>query len=124
MNTTSSIHPSHARDAKPFSAVSGFSDPTTLRNRKSLWLPIAIWTVFCAGLLLQLFSPHLQIAHDAFVIPQDVILQGMPIDPRSLVQQEKLIQLSSALLVLAGATALALYYRRTLLKYATGTGEN
>ncbi len=114
-----------AHPSTPFSeAASRFREPATPSRKISLWFPLAIWTVFLAGLVLQLFSPHLQIAHDAFVIPQDAIRPGMPVDPRSLVRLEKGIQLASALLVLSGATGLALFYRRTLLQYATGKSES
>ena len=119
----SPLHPTPSSIPFP-EAASRFHAPTTTSNKISLWLPLAIWTIFLAGLLLQLFSPHLQIAHNAFVIPQDAVRPGMPVDPRSLVQLEKSIQIASALLVLAGATGLALFYRRTLLKYALGKAEN
>jgi len=100
------------------------NDLKTFRRSNALWLPYAIWTIFLAGVLLQLFSPHLQIAHNAFVIPPDAIRQGMLLDPTALVRQEKTIQLLSALLVLAGATGLALLYRHTLLRHFWDKGQN
>jgi NhaP-type Na+/H+ or K+/H+ antiporter len=99
------------------------SDLPPNRQRNSLLIPISIWAVFLAGLMLQLFSPHLQIDHNSFVIPQDLINQGVPIDPRALVRQERVIQICSALLALAGAIGLALYYRRALSRSWSGRGE-
>ena len=91
--------------------------------RPSLALPICIWAVFAAGLLLQLFSPHLQIAHNAFVMPADAVSRGLPVDPRALVQRERMVQVCSALLALSGAIGLAVYYRRTLVRSFSGRGE-
>jgi hypothetical protein len=99
------------------------SDLSPNRDKTSLLVPLSIWAVFLTGLLLQLFSPHLQVAHDSFVIPADVMSRGSPVDPHALVRQERMIQLSSALLVLAGAIGLALFYRRTLFRYLFGKGE-
>lgn len=93
------------------------------RNKTSRLVPLSIWTVFLVGLLLQLFSPHLRVAHDSFVIPADVMSRGLPVDPRALVKREKMIQLSSALLALSGAIGLAVYYRRTLFRHSPGKGE-
>jgi hypothetical protein len=133
VNTVSLVHPFHPADAANLSeSESGSShrlerrestaapDAATDRGRKALWIPLAMWAVLLVGLLLQLFSPHLQIAHNSFVIPPELVRQGMPLDPRALVQQERMIQLCSALLVLTGASGLGLYYRRILLKYASG----
>ena len=89
-------------------------------SKKSLWLPLLLWAIFVAGLALQLFAPHLGIAHNAFVIPPGLATHGSAVDPRALVQKEKMMQLSSALLVLAGAIGLALYYRRSLLRHLLG----
>jgi len=100
------------------------NESANLRGSNTFWLSLAIWSIFLSGVLLQLFSPHLQIAHNAFVIPPDLIRAGTPLDPRALVQQEKAIQLSSALLVLAGATGLAVFYRRTLLMHLSGKDKN
>jgi hypothetical protein len=99
------------------------SDRSPNRNRPSPLVPLVIWAVFFSGLLLQLFSPHLRISHDSFVIPQDEVSQGSVIDPRALIAKERTIQLCSALLTLAGAIGLALYYRRTLLKYVSRSRE-
>jgi hypothetical protein len=99
------------------------SDRSPNRNRPSPLVPLVIWAVFFSGLLLQLFSPHLRISHDSFVIPQDAVSQGSVIDPRALIAKERTIQLCSALLTLAGAIGLAVYYRRTLLKYVSRSRE-
>jgi hypothetical protein len=84
------------------------------------WLPFAIWAVFLSGLLLQLFSPHLRVVHNAFVIPPDLANRGTPVDPRALVQKERTIQMCSAFLALVGAAGLALWYRHTLLQSLLG----
>jgi len=83
-------------------------------------MPLLLWAIFLAGLALQLFSPHLRIAHDAFVISPDLVTPGSVVDPHALVQRERMIQLYSALLVLAGAIGLGLYYRRSLLRHLLG----
>lgn len=86
-------------------------------------IPLFIWAIFLLGLSLQLLSPHLRIEHDSFVMPADGISRGVPIDPRALVKQQKTMQLCSALLSLAGALGLALYYRRALFEHLPGRGE-
>jgi hypothetical protein len=93
------------------------------QTKKSPLVPLAIWAVFLAGLLLQAFSPHLRIDHDSFVMPADGISRGVPIDPRALVKQQKTMQLCSALLAVAGAAGLAIYYRRTLFRHLPGQSE-
>jgi len=118
VSTAIPLLPHHPKSATP-------TREAAIRLNKSAFLvPLAIWTIFLIGLLLQLFSPHLQIAHDSFVIPQDLVHSGTPLDPHALVQKERIIQSFSALLVLAGAVGLALYYRRTLLKSLSGKSEN
>jgi len=118
VSTTTSLFPHHSEAATHSrAAASRFSQPSFL-------VPLAIWSVFLIGLLLQLFSPHLQIAHDSFVIPQDLVHTGTPLDPHALVQKERIIQSFSGILVLAGAVGLALFYRRTLLLSLSGKSEN
>jgi len=84
------------------------------KPRRSVIPPALLWFVFCAGLALQYFSPHLAVEHDSFVIPQTAMKPGSAIDPRALVRRERLIQGASAGLVLAGAVGLALWYRELL----------
>jgi hypothetical protein len=125
VSTTIPLYPSRQKEATlPRVAASRFNDPATRHNRSSLLVPLTIWAIFLIGLSLQLFSPHLQIAHDSFVIPQDLVHPGTPLDPHALVQKERIIQSFSALLVLVGAVGLAFYYRRTLLKSFSGKSEN
>ena len=97
-----------------------YSDPSPNPNKPSLLIPILIWAIFLSGLLLQFFSPHLRIDHDAFLMPPDSTGHGLPIDPQALVRRERMIQLLSAFLSVTGAVCLALYYRRTLLSYLPG----
>ena len=96
------------------------SDMPPNTKKPSLLIPSLIWAVFLSGLLLQWFSPHLRIEHDAFVMPQDAAARGVPIDPQALVRRERMIQLSSAFLSVTGAVCLALYYRRSLSSYLPG----
>jgi len=123
VSTAIPLYPNHPKDSTPSrEAASRINDPRL--GKSSLLVPFAIWSVFLIGLLLQLFSPHLQIAHDSFVIPQDLVHSGTSLDPHALVQKERIIQSFSALLVLAGAVGLAFFYRHTLLKSLTGKSAN
>ena len=84
------------------------------QTRRSVVKPALLWLLFCAGLGLQFFSPHLKVEHDSFVIPQSAMKAGSVIDPRALVHRERLIQGASAGLVLVGTIGLAICYREAL----------
>ncbi len=105
---------------RPALPLTDSSVPTT---KKPLWIPAVLWAVFLAGLALQLFSPHLSIAHNAFVIPPSLADHGSTLDPRALVQKERMIQSFSALFSLTGAIGLGLYYRRSLLRHLLGKDD-
>jgi hypothetical protein len=87
-----------------------------VKPRRSVVKPTLLWLVFCAGLALQLLSPHLRVEHDSFVIPESAMKAGSVIDPRALVHRERLIQGASAGLVLLGAVGLAICYREPLMR--------
>jgi len=86
------------------------------KARRSAVIAALLWLLFCAGLSLQLLSPHLRVEHDTFVIPQTAVKAGSVIDPRALVHRERLIQGASAGLVLVGAVGLAICYREPLMR--------
>jgi hypothetical protein len=73
-----------------------------------------VWTVFALGLLVQVFSPHLKIEHNAFEMPPTLLALGKPISPSDLVARERIVQSTSAVLTLAGAVGLARCYWQRL----------
>ena len=73
-------------------------------------MPAIFWAVFAAGLLLQLFSPHLKIEHNAFVAPPALLSSGKTINPSALVAKERTVQSLSAFLTIGGAIGLAWCY--------------
>ncbi len=74
------------------------------------------WTIFCAGLLVQLLAPRLKVEHHAFVMPQAMISGKQRIHPAELVARERTMQLISALLTLGGAIGLGIHYRGTVFR--------
>ncbi len=84
------------------------------RNRR-IWGAPLFWVVFCAGLIVQAFAPRLKIANSAFVIPPDVTSRATSVNPAALVEKERILQSLSAILTMAGAVGLGLYYRRSLV---------
>ena len=89
-------------------------------GRRGYAVPVLLWLVFAGGLVLQAFSPHLAIEHNSFVITEDSVPRGSVVDPQQLVQRQKAIQGTSAVLVLVGAVGLAYWYRGALRKSLTG----
>jgi hypothetical protein len=85
-------------------------------------LPALLWLSFCAGLIVQIFSPHLPVEHNSFVISAGLVPPGSVIDPRALVSRQRFMQASSAALVLVGAIGLAIWYRETLSRSLTRPG--
>ena len=59
---------------------------------------MACWTLFLAGLLIQLASPRLKIEHNQFVIPGSVMSANHPVSPSQIVARERWMQLLSATL--------------------------
>ena len=80
-------------------------------NRRRRWLAIVCWLVFAAGLLVQLFSPHLKISNRAFVIPTRMAAGRNAIRLEEIVGGQRRMQVLSALLTLSGALGLAFVYR-------------
>ena len=72
-----------------------------------------LWILLGAGLLTQGFAPHLQIGHNAFVMPQ--LSRTSTINPAALVARERSMQILSALLSGSATLGLAFYYRRSFL---------
>jgi hypothetical protein len=83
--------------------------------RRHRWLPVLIWAVFGAGLLVQAFGPRLKITNNTFVIPPSLLSDGKDIRPAELITYERNKQLVSGTLVVGGALGLALYYRNVLV---------
>jgi hypothetical protein len=82
--------------------------------RRQHWLSLCIWAVFVAGLLVQVFAPHLKIANGAFMIPPALVADGNNIHLDQLIQQERRMQMISLILTVSGALGLAFRYRHTL----------
>jgi hypothetical protein len=70
---------------------------------------IVFWSLFAAGLLVQLFAPHLKISNQAFVIPEQALSNA-----EEIIRKERLLQLLSAVLTASGALGLAFLYREIL----------
>lgn len=97
------------------------ADPRkTRRRRRTIVVPALLWLLFCAGLALQVFSPHLAIEHNSFVILAKDAPPGSVVDPRALVNRERSIQATSAALVLVGAIGLGIWYRESLMRSLSG----
>jgi hypothetical protein len=96
--------------------------PIANRSRRSILVPMLLWLVFGAGLSVQAFSPHLPIEHNSFVISADVVPAGSVLDPRALINRQRLMQAISAMLVLVGAAGLAIWYREALSRSLTRRG--
>src|SRR5205807_7740511 len=83
------------------------------RRRRSLAL--ICWLLFAAGLLVQLFSPHLKISNGAFVIPPKMSAGRKAIRLDQIVARQRRIQLVSLLLSVSGALGLAFLYHDILI---------
>jgi hypothetical protein len=93
--------------------------PSSLGRSKVIAL--FLWLVFATGLGLQGLAPRLKIQNRAFVMPPSLLLEGNTIRPDAIVQRERTLQGASGLCTMAGALALAFWYRRTLLAAFQGT---
>src|SRR5437868_14526693 len=82
------------------------------------WLFFAGWC-FAAGLLVQLFSPHLKVSNGAFVIPPKMAAGKNAIRLDEIVARQRRMQLLSLLLTVSGALALAFLYRDILIGAAS-----
>jgi hypothetical protein len=82
-------------------------------------LIFVFWSLFAAGLLIQLFAPHLKVSNGAFVIPEALNVAGNTISPQEIVGRERLMQFLSAVLTVSGALGLAFLYRDVLFRRAS-----
>jgi len=73
-------------------------------------------------LAVQVFSPHLPIEHNSFLVSEDVVPAGSVVDPRALVNRQRSMQATSAVLVLIGVIGLAIWYREALSRSLTRRG--
>jgi hypothetical protein len=80
--------------------------------RRHRWLPVLIWAIFGAGLLVQAFGLHLKIRNNTFVIPPSLISEGKDIRPAEIIAYERNKQLVSGMLTVGGALGISLYYRK------------
>lgn len=87
--------------------------PEDRRNRRRISGAI-LWSIFAAGLLVQLLAPRLKIENNAFVIPQSLVSEGKSLAPDEIVFRERTFRTLSAVLTLAGALSLAFHYRGVL----------
>jgi len=90
---------------------------------RSRRLAASLWIVFSLGLALQAFSSHLEIAHNAFVIPPSLTASRVGLNPSEVVSRERRLQALSGLLVLGGAIGLAIHYRHVLRESFMGRGK-
>jgi hypothetical protein len=89
----------------------------TLDARRPRWrAALLLWTIFCAGLIVQLLAPRLKVEHNAFVMPQAMISGKQQIRPAELVARERMMQLLSVMLTISGAIGLGIHYRATLFR--------
>jgi hypothetical protein len=77
------------------------------------WRGAFFWALFLLGVLCQLFSPHLKIKGNGFVLPSS-LASGANVRPDELVARERRVQFLSGFLTLGGAIGLALCYREVL----------
>ena len=84
-------------------------------NRRQRSLALICWLLFAAGLLVQLFSPHLKISNGAFVIPPKMAAGRNAIRLDEIVAKQRRLQFLSVLLTVSGALGLAFLYRDILI---------
>ena len=88
-------------------------------NRRRRSLALVCWLVFAAGLLAQLFSPHLKVSNGAFVIPPKMSAGRNAIRLDEIVARQRRMQFLSVLLTVSGALGLAFLYRDILIGAAS-----
>ena len=89
------------------------------RQRPRRWQALVCWLMFAAGLLIEVFGPHMKIANRAFVIPQKLTTEGNNIRLVEIIARQREAQVISALLVLSGAIGLSVLYRDSLTSRAS-----
>lgn len=86
------------------------------RNRwRSQILPLFLWMLFAAGLVIENLAPRLKIEHRAFVMPETLTATSAPIHPDSIVDRERKMQVAASLLILGSAVGLAFCYQRKIM---------
>jgi len=88
-------------------------------NRREQWQGLFFWSLFAAGLLVQLLAPRLEISNGAFVIPPALVAGGNNIRPDEIIAKQRRMQLISAVLTVSGALGLAYRYREILTRKAS-----
>jgi len=78
------------------------------------WRIAFFWALFVAGLLFQVFGPHLKIKDHRFILPPSLVSANTGIRPDAIVGHEKVRQILSGVLTVGGAAGLALYHRKAL----------
>jgi hypothetical protein len=86
------------------------------KDKRLRWLTLLAWSLFAAGLLIQVFAPRLEISDGAFVIPARLTVEGQTVRPNELVARERWLQSISAILTVSGALALAYCYRHSFMR--------
>ncbi len=81
-------------------------------GRKPQWTVVLLWALLSAGMLVQAFAPHFQIAHNAFVMPKELVSGGSRVDPAALIARARQMQILSSVLLVGSALGLAVVYRR------------
>ena len=98
-------------DANTTAGGSGYKPGLSLVR---LWRSAFFWALFVAGLLFQVFGPHLKIKDHRFILPPSLVSAGERIRPGAIVAQERIRQLLSGVLTVGGAVGLAVYHRKDL----------
>jgi len=85
-------------------------------KRRQQWQSLLFWSLFAAGLLVQLLTQHLEISNGAFVVPPALSADGESIRLDEIIRKERRTQLISAVLTMSGALGLAFRYRDVLIR--------
>ncbi|HEX5322931.1 MAG TPA: hypothetical protein VFW40_04035 [Capsulimonadaceae bacterium] len=92
-------------------------------KQRRQWWPVLFWCLLAGGLLLQGFSPHLQIKQHSFVILVSPSTNGQPLDPAALVDRDRIMQAASGIVLIIACIGLAFQYRQYFLKPSPATGD-
>ncbi len=94
---------------------SRFSVSARANSWRSQILPLFLWMLFGAGLVVESLAPRLKIEHRAFVMPQTLTETSAPIHPDAIVDRERKMQAAASLLILGSAVGLACCYQRKIM---------
>lgn len=78
-------------------------------------LALCLWTLFAAGLLVEMAAPRLKIENRTFVMPPISGAQAASLRPDVLVRRDRWMQAVSGILTLGSALGLGVYYRQNLV---------